>query len=254
MRLPPHPNIVPFDRLVVEELHGRQVVVGFTSLYIHGCTLHMTSNKPCRRIFKLKWLLQLTKLVDDLNLRFGIEHQDIAPRNLTVDDATDNIMLFDFNSSSRIRGPLRNGETVYNFEQNYVKGVIFTLYEILTQDYEIRYTPGRGRRKASASRALELKDWIKHPEMQLDHPLNDYRAALDKWLKKEKKENPLFSTQMPQSIQTGRQCRSLPVSLARTRHIPCLASCQCPMVMYLHAVRSRDGSLSDGMSVKVIVK
>lgn len=117
----------------------------------------MTSNKPYRKIFKLKWLLQLTKLVDDLNLKFGIEHQDIAPRNLTVDETTDNIMLFDFNSSSRIGGPLRNGETVFNFEQNDVKEVIFTLYEILTQDYEIRYAPGRGRRRASASRALRVK-------------------------------------------------------------------------------------------------
>lgn len=201
IRLPPHPNIVPFDRLVVEELHGRQVVVGFTSLYIRGGTLHMTSNKPHRRMFKLKWLLQLTKLVDDLNLRFGIEHQDIAPRNLIVDEATDNIMLFDFNSSSRIGGPLRNGKTVYNYEQNDVKGVIFTLYEILTQDYDLRFTPGRGRRKASASRALELKDWIRHPEMQLDHPLNDYRAALEKWLETRKEREPVvFYTDAPEYI------------------------------------------------------
>lgn len=35
--LPPHPNLVPFDRLVVDELHGR--VVGFTSVYIPGGTI-----------------------------------------------------------------------------------------------------------------------------------------------------------------------------------------------------------------------
>lgn len=50
MRLPPHANIVPFDRLVLDELHGH--VVGFTTLYIPNGTL--SENKS--RTFKLKWL------------------------------------------------------------------------------------------------------------------------------------------------------------------------------------------------------
>lgn len=189
MRLPPHPNIVPFDRLVVEEMHDRQVVVGFTSLYIRGGTLHNTRGKPYRRTFRLKWLLQLTNLVNDLNLRFGIEHQDIAPRNLVVDEATDNIMLFDFNCSARIGGPLRNGESVYDFEKNDVKGVIFTVYEILTQDYDLRFTSCEDRR---FPKLLDFKEWKKHPDVQLDHPLKDYRAALNAWLKARKGLDPVI--------------------------------------------------------------
>lgn len=192
MRLPPHPNIVPFDRLVVEELYGQQLVVGFTSLYIRGGSLHDLRVRPCKRIFKLKWVSQLANLVDDLNLRFGIEHQDIAARNLVVDEATDNVMLFDFNLSARIGGPLRNDKKVYDYENSDVKGVVFTVYEILTQDYYPRHASGEYQ---PPSTVLDLKDWKKHPDIQLDHPLNDYRKALDTWLKarKERKHVVVFT-------------------------------------------------------------
>lgn len=73
MRLPRHPNIVPFDKIVLDELEGR--VVGFTSSYVPGGNLE--ENKS--RVFKLKWLKQLIEVVDLLNLRHGIVHQDIAP-------------------------------------------------------------------------------------------------------------------------------------------------------------------------------
>lgn len=89
----------------------------------------------------MKWLLQLTNPVYDLNLRFGIEHQDIAPRNLIVDETTDNLMLFDFNSSARIEGPLRDGQSVYSIENNDVKGVVFTIYDIITNDNSVYEIP-----------------------------------------------------------------------------------------------------------------
>ena len=72
MRLPPYPHIVLFDRLVLDELRGH--VISFTSLFITGGTLQ--ENKT--RVFKLKWLRQLTSVVDDLNLKYGIAHQDVA--------------------------------------------------------------------------------------------------------------------------------------------------------------------------------
>lgn len=61
--LPLHPNILPFDRVVVEDQDSR--VIGFTTKYIPGGTL-ANSKRP----FRFEWLQQLTSVVDFLNF-FG---------------------------------------------------------------------------------------------------------------------------------------------------------------------------------------
>lgn len=135
MRLPLHPNIAPFDRLVVDKLEGRDVLVGFTSRFIPGGTLEADST----RVFKLKWLRQLLHVIDDLNLNYGIQHQDVAPRNLLVDHETDNLVIFDFNCAVRIGYPHRiDSYARYWDQRNDVKGAIFTLYEIITRDEHFR--------------------------------------------------------------------------------------------------------------------
>ncbi|CAF3431721.1 unnamed protein product [Fusarium graminearum] len=68
MCLPKHPNIVPFDKIVIDELEGR--CVGFTTKYIEGGTLDENRS----RVFKLKWLLQLIAIMDELNLNLGVAH------------------------------------------------------------------------------------------------------------------------------------------------------------------------------------
>jgi hypothetical protein len=103
-RLPPHPNMVLLDRVVLDEVTGSQVV-GFTMRYVAGPTLETT-----RPPFKLKWLRQLMQAVDDLNLRHGVIHQDIADRNLIIEPDTDSIALLDFNSATRV-GVVRQGAT-----------------------------------------------------------------------------------------------------------------------------------------------
>ena len=55
MRMPRHPNIVPFDALVVDKIDSVDRVVGFTTVFIPGGTLHENQN----RLFKLKYLEQL---------------------------------------------------------------------------------------------------------------------------------------------------------------------------------------------------
>jgi len=55
MRIPPHPNIVPFDALVVDSIDAVDRVVRFTTRYIAGYTLKENDT----RIFKLKYLQQL---------------------------------------------------------------------------------------------------------------------------------------------------------------------------------------------------
>lgn len=189
MRLSPHPHIVPFDRVVVEELHGQDHIVGFTTQHIAGGTLDAIDENPeDSRAFKLKWLLQLTSLVDDLYYKYGIQHQDIAPRNLLVDEATDNILLFDFNFSARIGAPVCNMRTRFFEERDDIKGVIFTVYEIITRDDHFRSVPHRDQ---NASSVLNMENWVKHPDVRLDEPLEKYRAELDAWVLSRKERGNL---------------------------------------------------------------
>ncbi len=57
LRIPKHPNIVPFDRLVVDLATpiGPEVVVGFTTPFITGGTV----KDNIGRVFKLSHLKQL---------------------------------------------------------------------------------------------------------------------------------------------------------------------------------------------------
>ncbi|KAH6632108.1 kinase-like domain-containing protein [Chaetomium tenue] len=173
LRLSHHPNIVPIDRLVLDEVRGG--VVGFTTIFIPGGTLEDNVS----RTFKLKWCKQLMALVDDLNLRYGIAHQDIVPRNLLVDESTDNIMLFDFDWSAQIgrrRGPLFLS---YWDIRDDVRAVVFTIYEMITRDFHFREEDWE---KLDVSLIQDI-EWVQHPDITLDHPVAEYRALLNAWLK-----------------------------------------------------------------------
>ena len=168
IRLPEHPNIVPFDRIVVDELDGR--IVGFTTTYISGGTLKDNQTRK----FKLKWLKELIGVIDDLNLKFGVSHQDVAPRNLLINEETDSLMLFDFNYSACI------GIEGYVEERNDVKGVYFTMYEIITRDME----PRSIRYDHQHLSSIMQKEWMKHPDVELDHPVSEFRKVLTDWFVK----------------------------------------------------------------------
>lgn len=176
MRLPPHPNIVPLDRVVTEELQGRPVVLGFTTRFIPGGTV----DENIYRVFKLKYLKQLLNVIDDLNLKYGIEHQDVAPRNLLLNEDTDNLLLFDFNYSGPVGcKPRPNGGLRYEEVRNDVKGVIFTLYEIITRDAHFRRVQ---HAQQNSDDVFNMETWAQHPDVRLDHPVADYRAMLNEWV------------------------------------------------------------------------
>ncbi|CAK7269011.1 hypothetical protein SEPCBS119000_003351 [Sporothrix epigloea] len=142
-RLPrDHPHIVPFDAVVLEK---DSTVIGFTSIYIPGGALKDT--KATVRPFRMAWFKQLLSVVDDLNYRYGIMHQDIAARNLVI-DADDNLRIFDFDFSGRVNE---------NYDPNRVdtKGVIFTLYEVMTLDEHYRSVP----HAEQDAEALLLQQW-----------------------------------------------------------------------------------------------
>ncbi|KAI1967587.1 hypothetical protein LOZ56_005478 [Ophidiomyces ophidiicola] len=164
VNLPKHPHLISFDRVVLDDAEAR--ILGFTIPYIAGGTLETNTS----RVFRLEWLKQLTDVVDYLNLDLGILHQDVAPRNIAVDPETNKVILFDFDRSApicRMEDPKRND----------ISGVIFTLYEIITQDNSFRRVPFE---EQDAGRVLALKEWP--AKAQLDNDLSLYRNHLDNWV------------------------------------------------------------------------
>ncbi|KAK2616960.1 hypothetical protein QQS21_000049 [Conoideocrella luteorostrata] len=171
-RLPrDHPHIVPLDAVVLDDVRGG--VVGFTSLYIPGGTL--LDNDATARPFRLLWLQQLLSVVDDLNYRYGIMHQDIAARNLLIDEK-ENLCIFDFNFSIMIKEH-------YTPDRDDLKGVVFTLYEIITLDEHFRELP-HAEQDAEALLRLE---WVKHPDVKLDSSVQAFREMLDAWVTKRRR-------------------------------------------------------------------
>ena len=170
-RLPrDHPHIVPFDSVVLDPHTGG--IVGFTTLYIPGGTL--LDNNATTRPFRLRWFRQLLSVVDDLNYHYGMMHQDIAARNLLVDDS-DNLRIFDFDYSIMI------GEH-YTPDRDDIKGVIFTLYEIITLNEHFREVP---HEEQDAEAVLGMK-WEKHPDVKLDADVEEFRNVLDSWVTERK--------------------------------------------------------------------
>lgn len=124
----------------------------------------------------------MTRVIDDLNLRYGIAHQDVAARNLLVNPETDALMLFDFNYSGQIGGP------GYAADRDDVKGVVFTLYEIITRDMHFRDVPYSQQNPADVE---GLEEWVRHPDVKLDHPVSEYRSVLDEWVKRRREGGKL---------------------------------------------------------------
>lgn len=112
---------VPFHRIVIDDVN--ETILGFTSIYMSGGTL-----KDYRGTFYFRWLKQITDAIDQLNLRYGILHQDLAPRNILIDPTTHDLKVFDFDMSAKMDG--QNGLTT----SIDVNSVIITVYEALTGD------------------------------------------------------------------------------------------------------------------------
>ncbi|RAL62671.1 hypothetical protein DID88_004514 [Monilinia fructigena] len=170
--LPLHPNIVPFDSVIIEDVESR--VIGFTTKYIPGGTLS-DPKKP----FRFEWLQQLTQLVDFLNLHMGIMHQDIAPRNLLIDPDTHKLLLFDFDRAACGTRNLQHG-------RDDVTAVAFTLYELITNDTHLTSIPYWER---DIEIVQSLKEWSRNRE--LDREVCVFRDFLNAWIQKRQSDNAM---------------------------------------------------------------
>ncbi len=120
----------------------------------------------------------------------GIVHGDICPWNLLIDHETDSIKVFDFNGAAKLgwEGDKDHGyEFEYEENRNDVKFVIFTLYEIITREFCFReeFAPA----ELVASDVLEKEFWEKHPDVQLDSPVTEYRRVINDWVRQRETVN-----------------------------------------------------------------
>lgn len=168
-RLPRHPGLLPLDHIVVDDT--TQEILGFTTPYVPGWDLGSSKRTD---VFRIQHLKQLTEVVDLLNFDLGIAHQDVAPRNLLLDPVggLQHIRLFDFDRAAVIGG--HN----YDAARNDIKGVLFTAFEMITQDDSYRTVDFS---KQDAETILGLKGWS--PKRQLDVDVSLHRRHLTEWMK-----------------------------------------------------------------------
>ncbi|KAK4197117.1 hypothetical protein QBC40DRAFT_286200 [Triangularia verruculosa] len=195
-RLPPHPHLALLERLVLDELTQSRLV-GFTMRYI--------ANKPLdksRPAFKLKWLRQLMQTIDDLNLKHGILHQDVADRNLIIDPDTDSIVLIDFNFASRLGLPISTSLYVEGTRegQDDVKGVAAFMYEYITRDPALGQDYALG--EVDESSVMDSAKWVKHPSVELDAEVAEFYSELKTWVHRRRTGVQLTHyTQAPEHLE-----------------------------------------------------
>ncbi|KAK0726557.1 hypothetical protein B0T21DRAFT_274169, partial [Apiosordaria backusii] len=195
-RLPPHPNLALLDRLVLDEPTGSRVV-GFTLRYIANETLDKS-----RPPLKLKWLRELTQTIDDLNLKYGIIHQDIADRNLIIDPDTDSIVVIDFGMAYRVGLPKTESKrTEGELEgRDDVKGVVVFLYEYITRDPAIG--PRYILNQVDESNLMDSAKWVKHPSVELDAEVAEFYSELMTWVRRRRTGVQLTHyTQAPEHLE-----------------------------------------------------
>ncbi|KAK3182587.1 hypothetical protein K4F52_006036 [Lecanicillium sp. MT-2017a] len=148
-------------------------------------------------------------------------HQDVAARNLVIDEQG-NLRIFDFNYAIMI-------DKHYTPHRDDTKGVIFTLYEIITLDEHFREVP----HEEQDAEALLQMEWTRHPDVQLDCEVDALRAVLDAWVAERKKrtfqrvdtwiewpwmpEPPLGPVLIKDSnaVATGKEIKAVPVLVRR---------------------------------------
>jgi Protein kinase domain len=176
-RLKGHPNIIPFHKFIIDDIEPW--LLGFTTTFIPGGTLEQ---QQYQRSFQKIWLKQLMNVVDDLNLKHGIIHQDIAARNLLIDPSNDNLLLFDFHMAARVGAPDEMPA------RNDVKGVIFTLYESLTHN--------NLPEEQDVDKIEALQEWNVKAEIEPSTDVKTLRLMVTKWAHC-RRANPVVESKPP---------------------------------------------------------
>lgn len=117
--------------------------------------------------------------MDFLNLELGIMHQDIAPRNLLIGPDTHKILLFDFDWTANGKKRLLEG-------RDDVTAVVFTLYELITNDTQFTSIPHSNR---TLDMVQSISEWA--CSLELDCDVSKFRNFLNDWVATRKSDGDL---------------------------------------------------------------
>lgn len=167
LNLPKHPSLLPLEKVVIDETYG--LVVGFTTPFIKGGSWATNPN----RVFKLRYLRRLCQVVDEVNFGLGIVHQDIAMRNLLLDETTDSIVLFDWDFAA----PIGYSPTTHEEGSRCVSPRI-DVWKVL----ETMYSFITGDSKPMTDANSLGQPWPQRADVLLDAEPQDFKVVLKKWI------------------------------------------------------------------------
>ncbi|KAI1805209.1 kinase-like domain-containing protein [Daldinia bambusicola] len=167
-----HPSILPVECIILDE---NDCVIGMGTKFIPGGDL--LRNKD--RVFKLKWLQQLTEALDFLHFKQGIVHGDLHLGSILIDEAADRLVLCDF---SRAREA-----TQKNLMEEFW-GAMWTLYELITLDFQAEEQQVQKSYAKYGEYSLDTESIEKLPSWpvrtKLDCDVEILRSYMREWLKK----------------------------------------------------------------------
>ncbi|KAI1450139.1 hypothetical protein F5Y02DRAFT_367683 [Annulohypoxylon stygium] len=186
--LQPHPSILPLDRIVLDD---KGHIIGMTTKFIKGAALSSEdifgmktkfikeagpSSGERTRTIKLKWLKQLTEVLDFIHFDQGIVHGDLDfSRNILIDEESDRLLVLDFAEAKEISD--------YDIDEE-LKSVLAGFYHLVTQD--VHRGDGRGDRGYDGD--FNPKNWeetIDWPvQVELDCDWIEFRDHLEEWLER----------------------------------------------------------------------
>lgn len=143
--LPAHPSTVPFHKIVVSDVDSR--IIGITMEFVDGGGFqHVDQSLP----FKLKWLKQLTEVLDFLHLKMGIVHGSLSIGNLLLDLQTDSLRISGFGHAK---------EASLKRAQNELQQARRLVHELVTKDRPPPTTFGLGVPPVGLVTTNEMPGW-----------------------------------------------------------------------------------------------
>lgn len=177
-----------------------------------------------------------------MNYKFGIAHQNLAPRNLVIDPATDNLVLFDFGTAARIgygaRGERHMEALSYVENRNDVKGVVLTVHEIITRDP--LYKGSRLHDLDETDILAGPEKWIKGQGVELDPGLDavDYYHELMRWVRARRSRAITHYTEASQYIDWPAVMVTPPGQMWSYGYQPA-KECNPPWIGWTHLLTAR---------------